>query len=353
MANITIIGMGLIGTSIGLALKRSSSKAQKLRILGHDSEPTATRKAHQMGAIDSTEWNLVKAVREADLVLISTPVVTVKEVMEQIGPHLPEECVVTDTGSTKQQILRWAEDILPSNVSFIGGHPMAGKSDSGPASAEADLFKGVPYCILPSPSAEAWAVKAVVSIAESVGAEPYFVDPQEHDSIVAAVSHIPIALSSALMSCTSKSPSWFEMARLAAGGYRDSTRLASGDPEMNRDIFTTNSKEIGVWIDRIITELLEMRRQLNEGDDEGLTRLFVNVYEERAKWTAGLAKAQTGPNVELPSSADQMGSLLFGELLTHKSKRLMKQYEQTNKDRRDGKNRFGGKSGKSGKSGEH
>ncbi|MCH7553499.1 MAG: prephenate dehydrogenase/arogenate dehydrogenase family protein [Chloroflexi bacterium] len=345
MANITIIGMGLIGTSLGMALKRSS-KAQKLRILGHDREPTATRKAHQMGAIDSNEWNIIKAVREADLVIIATPVVTIKEVMEQIGPHLPEDCVVTDTGSTKQQVLRWAEEILPSTVSFVGGHPMAGKSDSGPAAADADLFKGVPYCILPLPSAEAWAVQAVVGIAESVGAEPYFVDPLEHDSIVAAVSHIPIALSSALMACTSKSPSWFEMARLASGGYRDSTRLASGDPEMNRDIFTTNSKEISVWIDRIIAELLEMRRQLNEGDEEGLTRLFVNVYEEREKWTAGLAKPQTGPNVEVPSTADQMGSLLFGELLAQKSKRLMKQYEQTTKERRDGKNLFGGKSGK-------
>ncbi|MEE9285452.1 MAG: prephenate dehydrogenase/arogenate dehydrogenase family protein [Dehalococcoidia bacterium] len=327
MAKITILGLGLIGTSIGLALKRS--KQSGLRVTGHDREPTSSRSAQKMGAVDSVEWNIGRAVRDADLVVIATPALAIKEVMQHTAEHLPEECVVTDTCSTKTRVLQWAKEILPSHVSFVGGHPLAGKEESGPGAAEAGLFDGATYCVIPGAGAASWAVQAVVSLVEIIGAKPFFIDAGEHDSFVAAVSHLPITISAALVASTTKSPSWHEMARLAANGYRDITRLASGDPEMNRDICLTNASELTPWLDRVITELLELRRNLEESNDEEVARFFAHVYEEREKWLAGVSSAPTGaPDVSLPGATEQLGALFMGELLARKSREMLKQYDE-------------------------
>ena len=321
---ISIIGLGLIGTSIGLALR--SAKPKELEIVGHDREPTAGRGAKGRGALNSLEWNLFKCIDGADMVIIATPALAIKEVMEQIGPHLPEDCVVTDTGSTKKQVLQWAKDVLPANVHFVGGHPMAGKEESGHEAADAALFKDATYCVLPSLQAPKWAVEAVISMVDMIGAKPYFIDPQEHDSYVAAVSHLPMALSAALVASTAQSPSWSEMARLAASGYRDVSRLASGDPEMNRDICITNSEEIAAWIDRAVLKLLELKRHLTEGDEEGVARMFAGVFEEREKLMAG-AVQPVGSSPDMPSVGDNMRSMFVGDLLARKGRLLMERYD--------------------------
>ncbi|MBI3891129.1 MAG: prephenate dehydrogenase/arogenate dehydrogenase family protein [Candidatus Wallbacteria bacterium] len=275
MAKITILGMGLIGTSIALALRRG--KMGDVRLVGHDKEPTASATAAKRGAIDTVEYNIGKAVEGADMVIVATPVKAIKEILEQIAPQLADDCIVTDTGSTKQQVLKWAADILPRRVHFVGGHPMAGKEQSGPEAAGATLFDNAIWCIIPGRAAP-WAVQAVVTMIEQTGAKPFFIDAGEHDSFVAAVSHLPLTLSSVLVSATTKSPAWHEMARLAAGGYRDVSRLASGDPEMNRDILLTNASEIAGWVDRAIADLVQLRGYLREGNEEGIARFFAHVY---------------------------------------------------------------------------
>ena len=325
---IAIIGMGLIGSSIGLALKKSKGIGG-LKIVGHDREPMAAKGANRIGAMDSSEWNMPAAVRDASMVILSTPVVAMKEVMETIAPHLLEGCVVTDTGSTKADVMTWAEEILPSNVSFVGGHPLAGKEASGPDAAESKLFENATYCIIPSARAKRDAVQSVIKIVKLIGATPFFIDVKEHDSFVAAVSHLPLVLSSALVASTTKSPAWHEMARLAASGYRDLTRLASGDPEMNRDICLTNAKEIAPWLDRLITELLEVKRYIEESNDEALTHYFLQNYQQREKWMAGVPLGpSTFGDVDIPSAGEQMGSLLFGQLMSQKAKALLAQYEK-------------------------
>ena len=333
---IAIIGLGLIGTSMGMALRRSKGIAG-LKITGHDREPQVVRAASKKGAVDSTEWGLPKTVRDADLVIIATPVMASKVVMEVIAPHLPEGCVVTDTASTKGDVLKWAEELLPEHVSFVGGHPLAGKESSGPEAAESTLFQDTNYCVIPGAGAKRESVQAVVNLAELVGAKPFFIDAHEHDSFVAGVSHLPIVLSSAMVASASKSPSWHEISRLAASGFRDVTRLASGDPEMNRDICLTNASEIAPWVDRLITELLEIRRNLQEGDGEALAEHFLSTYQEREKWVAGVTLGpRTGPSVEVPSAGEQMSSLFLGDLMAGKARALMKQYDQP-KDGKDKK----------------
>ena len=149
MERITIIGTGLIGTSIGLALKKNGVK--NLEIMGHDREPINTSAASKRGAVDKTSFNLPASVEGAKLVIIATPVLAIRDVLEIIGSELEPGTLVTDTGSTKMQVLEWAKELLPPEVHFVGGHPMAGKEQPGPEAADANLFEGAVYAICPDP----------------------------------------------------------------------------------------------------------------------------------------------------------------------------------------------------------
>ena len=157
MDRLTIIGMGLIGTSFGLALKKA--RIQNLEIVGHDLEPTNSLKAQKRGALDRVERNIFSAINGAKIIVLAIPVLAIKEMMELIGPSIEEGTIVTDTGSTKLQVTKWADEILPSGVNFIGGHPMAGREISGPDGADENLFNGAVYAICPSPTAEKFAQK--------------------------------------------------------------------------------------------------------------------------------------------------------------------------------------------------
>ena len=323
MEKIAIVGLGLIGGSLGLALKRA--KLEGVEIFGHDKEPTVNGKAAKKGAVDRTHWNLIQAVEGASLVILATPVEAIKEVMGQIAPYLPEGCVVTDTGSTKESIMNAAKEALPSHVSFVGGHPMAGKETPGIDSAEDSLFENKTYCLFPAPTATPQAVKSIVSMVELIGAKPFFVDAAEHDSYVAAVSHLPVILSAALVSSTNRHPSWREMARLAATGYRDLTRLASGDPEMNRDICLTNKEGIIRWIDNYIDELGLYRNLIAEGGKE-LEENFVKVLVAREKWLKGDIdedKGRSGAFAEIPSAGERMAGLFLGDRLARRGREMM------------------------------
>ena len=310
-----------------MALKKSRGKG--VRITGYDREHGSARAAQRRGSVDTVESALPKAVQDAGMVIIATPVMASKEVMELIAPHLQDGCVVTDTGSTKGEVLKWADQLLPRHANFVGGHPLAGKEKSGPGAADVDLFQGAHYCIMPAASASKDAVQAVAGMVEMVGAKPFFIDVQEHDCYVAAVSHMPIVLSSALVASTTKSPSWHEMSRLAATGYRDVTRLASGDPEMNRDICATNAQEIGPWIDRLIVELQELRRHLEECNEEALAEHFAFTYMQRERWTTGVPLTPgRGPSTQLPGVGEQFANLMFGKILTDKAKTILREDQE-------------------------
>ena len=281
---IAIIGLGLIGGSMGLALKKKAD----LEVVGFARRRETAARAVELGAVDSTEGDLLVVVKGADLVLIATPVMAMKEIMAKIGESLDKGCIVTDVASTKAQVIGWAEECLPSWVSFIGGHPMAGKETSGIEAADADLFIGCTYCLIPGRSATKEAIDKVERLVRQIGAKPLFIDASEHDMLVAAVSHLPIVISSALVSMTTENPSWDKMAELAATGYRDLTRLASGSPEMSRDICHTNREFILRCIDEYIEELEKFRHLVSEGSEE-LEEAFLQARERREVWL-GMAR---------------------------------------------------------------
>ncbi len=278
---ITIIGLGLIGGSLGLAWKKAGGKDRE--ITAYFRRADAAKEALQRGAVDRAETNLADSVKKAEVVVIATPPLIVEDMLKGIAPFLPPKSVVTDVASTKAEIMKWAEKCLPPNTSFIGGHPMAGKELSGLAAATADLFRGCTYCLTPSPKTTPEAIQTMEGLVEELGARPLFLPAPEHDYLVAGISHLPFLLSSALVAATAKSPSWDRMAELASSGYRVTTRLAAGSPRMYRDICFTNQEAIIDWLDHLMDELKRLRALVANASPE-LEKNLALAQETRRKW---------------------------------------------------------------------
>jgi prephenate dehydrogenase len=283
---VTIVGLGLIGGSIGLALRKG--KRPGWEIVGYSRRRETVVRALSLGAVDRSAANLKDAVKEADVVIIATPVLAIKEILSTMAPHLPSGCVVTDTASTKVLVMRWAEEILPPSVDYVGGHPMAGKETYGIRAAQAELFRGCTYCLTPLHKASRQSVNRVTRMVKKLGARPLFIDAQKHDDLVAGISHLPLLLSAALVSATSGNSSWPEMSRLAASGYHDLTRLASGNPEVNTDICLSNKKPIINWIDEFSRELERYRQLVAEGDKR-LELALTEANKTRREWLNSLS----------------------------------------------------------------
>ena len=278
---IAIVGLGLIGGSLGLALKQADLSQAEL--VGYARNQDVAARAVGIGAVDRTSGSIAAAVDGADVVVLATPTMAMKEIMRQMAPHLRAGCTVTDTASTKMKVMEWAESYLPAAVSFIGGHPMAGKESSGIDVAEAGLFRGCTYCLVPGHSASQSSTELIADLVGRIGAGPLFLTAPEHDEFVAGISHLPFIVSSSLVSATTRNPLWREMSRLAATGYRDVGRLASQNPRMNRDICLTNRDNVLFWIDEFAGELARFRRLVSEGSED-MEEAFLAAQRARKAW---------------------------------------------------------------------
>lgn len=276
---ITIIGLGLIGGSIGLALKRAGLKDVEIAGVARSRETVS--KARKLGAIDVDGRYPAEAVRGAQLVILASPILTFPAILDEIAPALEEGAVVTDAASTKSAVAAWANEKLPARAFFVGGHPMAGKESSGIDHADSELFQGKPWVVSPSVNAPEQAITSVVGLAQICGADAIFMDAQEHDAYVAAISHVPLTVASALFSMAHNSQAWPELASLASSGFRDTTRLASGSPEMAHDIMQTNKEQVVHWIDRLQQELSRYREVIAGGDSKKIAEAFTRTQFER------------------------------------------------------------------------
>jgi len=313
MERIAIIGTGLIGASIGLGLR--DAKLNDVQVVAYDESGEALAQARKRGAIDVAERRLADAVKGARIVIVATPALAARSVLEEIAPLLDEGAIVTDTLSTKAEIMRWAHEILPESVNYVGGHPMAGKATSaGPAEAEPTLFRGKAYCVIPSPHASEQAIRSILGLVAILGAEPVFVDAAEHDQYVAAVSHLPMIMSFALFSLVRSSVSWQDMRLLAGNGFAGATRLASGDPQMTHDICATNGEAVIHWLDRLMEELRKYRALIAD-DPAELFKLFAGAQLQRDAFLAGTDRPQR-ERIDVPTASEQMSSMLFGDFLS-------------------------------------
>lgn len=330
MQKVTIVGLGLIGASIGLGLQKwatdDGQRKSVLEISGFDVAIEHQNYAKKIKAVDRTEWNLGDAVDDADVIIIATPVTAIRDVFEIVSDRAPQNAIVTDTGSTKSKVMEWANELLPTSMNFIGGHPMAGKAVSIEG-AEANLFKGAIWCVSPSVNATDESVQTVLGIVSALEADPRFIDPHEHDGFVGAVSHLPFMLSIALMRSVSTDSSWKELCQLTSSGFRDVSRLSGGDPQMHRDICATNQDNIIRWIDSAVDNLNNMRELIADGSDEAMASLLKEMDAAQHAHAQWVTSARDGRMMDEPESevmstsvGEQMQQMLFGNLFRRKPK---------------------------------
>ncbi len=277
---VAIIGLGLIGGSMGLALHKAHAAQQ---ITGYDLGKGVCDRARRVGAIDQAYDSLADAVRGAELVILATPVGAMRALLQNLAPVLSPGAVVTDVASTKAQVISWSEEFLPASVSFVGGHPMTGKELSGVEAADANLFQKRVYCLTPTARTRPGAVSKVASLVETLGARVRFLEPAEHDGQVANVSHLPFLASIALVHTAAGEPAWADASLLASSGFRDMTRLAAGSPEMYRDICLTNSDSIVHALDQYIAHLNSLRERIVAHERE-LSETFAQAQQIRLQW---------------------------------------------------------------------
>jgi prephenate dehydrogenase len=218
------------------------------------------------------------------LVVLAVPAQAVPAVLREIVPYLEVGAVITDVCSTKAQIAAWADEILPKANPFIGGHPMAGRDASGPKAATPELFKGSVYCLCPGLTSPPEAIALCEAMVDRVGAKTYFIEPVEHDAYVAGISHLPFILAASLVNMTASESSWREMSALAATGFRDTTRLASGDIIMHRDIVMTNRIALERWLTQAVSQLESFKDVVVRGDEAAISTFFEQAKTTRATW---------------------------------------------------------------------
>ncbi len=262
MKTVAIVGVGLIGASFGLALRRAGFSGH---ILGVSSD-RSIRAAIDRHAIDEGV-PLESAAAQADLIYLSQPISGILETLPRLAGLLKPGALVTDAGSTKRQIV---EAAAPLGSAFIGGHPMAGKTARGAAGAEASLFEGRPYVLTPASPAQMddEHVRVLASWIEKIGARLVVLSPAEHDRLVAAASHLPQLLSTALASTLEQMPDPAPIAAVAGPGLHDMTRLALSSHEIWKDILATNGDEIAAALLVIEARLSELRQSLESAETE-------------------------------------------------------------------------------------
>jgi prephenate dehydrogenase len=280
---IVIFGVGLIGGSFALALRKANAVGE---VVGFGRSETTLQQARQLGIIDRIGSDPAAEVGDADLVLLATPVGQMAELMARIAPHLGAHTLVTDGGSTKSDVVAAARANLGSRIAqFVPAHPIAGAEKSGASAAQADLYQGRKVVLTPLPENSKDAVARVRKAWELCGAVVSELTPQQHDAVFAAVSHLPHLLSFALVHDLAQRDNRDLLLSFAASGFRDFTRIAASSPEMWRDICLANREALMEELRRYADELYVLFRALEQHDAAKLEEVFSEARELRAGWT--------------------------------------------------------------------
>lgn len=261
-SRISIIGVGLLGGSIGLALKAAGSHS---RIIGYGHRRETLAKALEYGVIDEWTQDLGTAVADAQLVILCTPVGLFADLLTKLSPLLPAGAVVTDVGSTKRSVVTTASRLLPKTCAFVGSHPMAGSEKRGVEYARADLFRNATCIITPTACTPRPAVQSVEVFWRDLGMRIVRLSPEEHDAAVSDISHLPHVVAGALVAMQSQSAM-----PLAGKGFLDTTRVASGDALLWRDILLDNADNVRASLDRLQKQISTFRKLLAPTKAEAL-----------------------------------------------------------------------------------
>lgn len=276
---LTLIGVGLIGGSLAMALR---NKGMVGEIVGVGRSIANLELAVKLDVIDKFTTDPAAGVMGADLIVIATPVASIGEMMMKSAPYLKEGAIVTDVGSVKGIITKEAEGLLPSGVHFVGGHPIAGTEESGVCAAFPTLFEKHRCILTPTAKTNKEALKKIKDIWEAAGSEVILMDAEKHDSILAAISHLPHVIAYSLVNTVDDVKDFEEsILNYSAGGFRDFTRIASSSPEMWRDICLLNRDAIIDMIDRFEEELSSLKNSIKTSDSKSLLIAFKKAKEAR------------------------------------------------------------------------
>lgn len=274
---VAIVGVGLIGGSIGLALRK---RKLARRVVGIGRSQATLAKALARGCITELSPSLAEGVREAELVVVCTPVEQIARQLVEAAAYSPRECLFTDAGSTKGQLVAEVEAALasryPGELPFVGSHPIAGSEKTGPDAADADLFQGRVVVITPTARTKNAAAAAVEAFWRSLGADVLWLAPERHDEALAVTSHLPHLVASALAAATPQ-----ELLPLVGSGWQDSTRIAAGDPELWRQIFLANRGATLKALDDFERVLAAFRAALSSGEGAQLAALLAEGKSRR------------------------------------------------------------------------
>ena len=280
---VVIFGVGLIGGSFALALRKAHAVQE---VVGFGRSAETLRQARQLGIIDRAGDDLATELRNVDLVLLATPVGQMDAIFARIAPHLGPDTLVTDGGSTKCNVVDYARARLGSRLAqFVPAHPIAGAEKSGAAAAQSELYAGKKVVLTPLPENSMAAVARVRKAWELCGAVVSELTPAQHDSVFAAVSHLPHLLSFALVHDIAQREDKDLLLSFAASGFRDFTRIAASSPEMWRDISLANREALMSELLRYANELHVLYQALQESDASKLEEVFAEARKVRSNWT--------------------------------------------------------------------
>ena len=278
LRQITVIGMGLLGASITLAILRLSIAS---KVVGYSHRAVTRRKSRRMGVADEISDDICESVCNADMVIIASPVGSFGEIFQKISSSLKSGCIVTDVGSTKVLPHRWAERFLGKNVCYVGSHPIAGSEKRGVEFARDDLFMGSRCILTRKKNTNSSALRVLRDFWSKLGCRVHVMNPASHDRIFGRVSHLPHVTAAALINASDAG-----QLRFCGRGFIDTSRVASGPANVWSDILMTNPDNAVRAIDRVVKELLKLRCAINDGNEAQLSRLLERARLKRKELIA-------------------------------------------------------------------
>jgi len=318
---VAIVGTNCISASIALGLKAQKEPPE---IAGYDASAVAADLARARGALDRVERKPERACQDAGLVIVSVPLTSMREVFTAIAPHLQPGCFVTDTARLKAPVMRWAEELLPENIYFAGGHPIPDPATAGLEplegldAASADLLTGALYCLVTSPRISGTATDVFAGLARSLKAYPFFIDVTEHDGMEAGIEGLPDLLAVALLRATVDTSGWQEMRKFAGHRFAAATEAAGGAHERHTAVLL-NRENVLLRLNILVSELVRLRDLLAYDDAEGVEEIFIAAAEGRKRWIAERERGMWGKEgtvstEHVPTTGEQIRRMFFGDL---------------------------------------
>ena len=303
---LTIVGLGTVGTSLGMALKAVNAD---IEIVGHDPNSERLQRGRKLGAIDKSHWNLVAACEEADLVFLDLPLEEIEKTLAAVGDTLKDGAVVVDTAPVKRPVLDLARRYLGEGAHFVGGHVVSAKLADHPEPSPG-LLEGALFYLVSEQDDYPQALDVATNLAQAVGARPRYIDAAEHDGVVAGTSHLPMATALALLGTLGGELGLEERARSAGGEIATLDSFLEGLEDASVSLLLANADNLVHWLDALTTELTALRREITDADVDALTERLKAARERCHQWLAGEG-ADEAPALEVESPWRRM---FFGGL---------------------------------------